>query len=181
MNSSDFAWAVRLIAREEFDRSEHAPPGTAAYAMEGAPYVMTKWPLMSPLGAPCSPPPWGRLTAIDMTSGTIRWQIPFGRMPLFAGLRSPASWGAPNLGGPILTAGGLVFIGASLDSRFRAYNVDTGDLLYEAPLPAPAVATPMTYEFGPEKRQYVVIAAGGHASLKTVLGDAIIAFALPRP
>lgn len=178
MNSSDFPWAVRLIPRNKFDRSIHAHSGTATYIMEGSPYVMTKWAVLSPLGMPCSPPPWGQLTAIDMHTGETRWQIPFGRVAVWAGLRSPSSWGGPNQGGPIITAGGLVFIGASLDSRFRAYELVSGELLWEAKLPAPATATPMTYEFGPDGRQYVVIAAGGHSSLGTRLSDAILAYAL---
>ncbi|MBT8078272.1 MAG: pyrroloquinoline quinone-dependent dehydrogenase [Gammaproteobacteria bacterium] len=179
MNSSNLVSAVTLVPRAEFDPEVHAPPGTSTYEMRGSPYVMTRRVLMSSLGAPCNPPPWGQLTAIDMTNGQTLWQIPFGRVEFGAGIKTLPSWGAPNQGGPIVTKGGLVFIGASLDSRFRAYDLMTGDELWSASTPAPATATPMTYTFGSENRQFVVIAAGGHGAFQTKLSDAIVAFALP--
>ena len=139
--------------------------------------------------ARCCFPPWGRpatrrlggqLTALDLNSGELRWQVPFGRMEFFGGwLRSPAAWGAPNQGGPIITGGGLVFIGASLDSRLRAYDLLSGQELWSAKTPAPATATPMTYQFGPNGRQYFVVAAGGNGAFGTRLSDAILAYALP--
>jgi quinoprotein glucose dehydrogenase len=180
VNSSDLAMSVTLVPRGTFDKKVDAPPGTASYPMTGSPYVMTRRPLLSPVGAPCNPPPWGRLTAIDMTTGKTRWQVPFGRAELGGGITSLPSWGAFNQGGPIITGGGLIFIGASLDARFRAFDLATGAELWSAALPAPATATPMTYSAGADGRQYVVVAAGGHASLKTKLSDAIIAYALPR-
>jgi len=146
--------------------------------MHGSPYVMVRENLMSSFGIPCNPPPWGNLTAIDVNSGKIRWQIPFGRKPV-GPFNSPAAWGAPNQGGPIVTGGGLIFIGATLDGIFHAYDLQSGEEVWRAELPAPGIATPMTYEYGPGRRQYVVIAAGGHARLGKNLSDAIVAFALP--
>lgn len=178
MNSLDIPMAVKLIPRAQFDRKRDAPKGTSVYKMEGSPYIATRRVLLSPLGAPCNPPPWGRLTAIDMSTGKTLWKVPFGRTPLSGGLPSPAMWGAPTQGGPIVTAGSLIFIGASLDSKVRAFDLATGRELWSADTGVPATATPMTYAFGPDKRQYVVIAAGGHASLETKLGDAIIAYSL---
>jgi quinoprotein glucose dehydrogenase len=146
--------------------------------MQGSPYVMLREVLLSPLGAPCNPPPWGQLTAIDMKTGQTRWQVPFGRLKLSTGLLTPSSWGAPNQGGPIVTRGGLVFIGASLDSVFRAYDIQTGRQVWYAAVPAPATATPMTFRHT-DGRQYVVVSAGGHGGFGTQLSDALVAFALP--
>ena len=136
--------------------------------MRGTPYVMRRRLILGPTGLPCTPPPFGALVAVNLNTGTIAWNVPLGTMGGFPG--------SPNLGGPIVTAGGVVFIGATLDRRFRAFDVETGKELWTAALPAGARATPMTYEAG--GRQYVVIAAGGGGPFGA--GDAIIAFALPR-
>ena len=132
---------------------------------------------LSPLGIPCMPPPWGTLTAIDMDSGRIVWQVPLGQSKRW-GITVPAflNWGSPTVGGPIATRGGLVFIGATLDSAFRAYDVRTGKQLWKAPLPAPGMSVPATYEV--DGKQYVAIAAGGNAFAGTELSDALMVFAL---
>ena len=179
VNSSNLVSSVILKPRAEYDEKRDKRPGVSVYEMRGSPYVMLREVLLSPLGAPCNPPPWGQLTAIDMKTGQTRWQIPFGRIRFSSGLSSPASWGAPNQGGPIVTRGGLIFIGASLDSRFRAYDIQTGREVWSARVPAPATATPMTFRHT-DGRQYVVVAAGGHGGFGTPLGDALIAYALPR-
>lgn len=181
VNSSNLVSSVTLKPRPQFDAQDPALAGASVYEMRGAPYVMLRQVLLSSLGVPCNPPPWGQLTALDLNSGELRWQVPFGRMELAGGwLRSPAAWGAPNQGGPIITGGGLVFIGASLDSRLRAYDLLSGKELWSAKTPAPATATPMTYQFGPQGRQYVVVAAGGNGAFETKLSDAILAYALPE-
>jgi quinoprotein glucose dehydrogenase len=127
--------------------------------------------VLSPLGVPCNPPPWGTLAAVDLAAGTIKWQVPLGSLAfgLFRGL--------PGVGGPIVTAGGLVFIGAAGD-MLRAFDLDSGDELWHGQLPAGGQATPMTYVA--HGRQFVVIAAGGDARATTPLGDAVVAFALAR-
>jgi quinoprotein glucose dehydrogenase len=125
----------------------------------------------SPLGVPCVKPPWGTLTAVDMEHGTIKWQIPLGDTPFIH-----MNVGMPALGGPIVTASGLVFIAASLDDRLRAFETQTGKLLWEVKLPAGGQATPMTYGFA--GRQYVVIAAGGYKEDST-RGDYLVAYTLP--
>jgi quinoprotein glucose dehydrogenase len=99
----------------------------------------------------------------------------------FGLFKTPKSWGSPNVGGPVVTAGGLVFIAATMDSRIRALDVETGEELWHDDLPAPGMAVPMTYEAGPDKRQFIVIAAGGNSLIGTELGDAVIAYALPKP
>jgi quinoprotein glucose dehydrogenase len=129
----------------------------------------------SPLGLPCTPPPWGTLSAIDMDSGKLVWQMPLGRIQK-VGIKSPASWGSPNVGGPMVTAGGLIFVGATMDNEFRALDVANGSELWRARLPAPGMAVPMTYQVG--GRQFVVIAAGGNARVGGVQSDALVAFAL---
>ena len=134
--------------------------------------------LFSPIGVPCNPPPWGMLTAVDLNSGKIVWNAVIGSVPESVPIPLPVQWGTPNFGGPIVTAGGLVFIAATADRTIRAFDTATGALLWQAPLPASATATPMTYEVG--GRQYVVIDAGGNSRVHTKLSDAIVAFALPR-
>ena len=142
----------------------------------GTPYRLTGEVFMSPLGIPCLPPPWGELTALDLVTGRTLWRVPLGyvRRGYF---RSPSRWGSPGFGGPMVTASGVVFVGATFDSRFRAFHIDDGRILWEAKVPAPAIAVPMTYEAG--GRQFVVIAAGGTAYGDDQIADALVAFALP--
>jgi quinoprotein glucose dehydrogenase len=178
VNATNLAFASRLQPRAQFAAPTRHERYTEFGELIDTPFVWRSELIRSPLGIPCTPPPWGTLTAIDLAAGTLRWQIPFGRMA-FGPLRTPRAWGAPNLGGPIVTAGGVVFIGASLDSRLRAYAVESGEELWSAELPAPAIATPMTYSSGHPPRQYVVVAAGGHVALGGPMSDAVVAYALP--
>ena len=144
--------------------------------MEDAPYAMTRNVVMSPLGLPCSPPPWGVLAGIDLDSGRIVWRRTLGTTEDLAPGGPALQLGTPALGGPIVTGGGLVFIGAAMDDYLRAFDVSTGEELWKGRLPAGGQATPMSYIW--EGRQYVVIAAGGHARAGTKLGHHIVAFAL---
>ena len=127
---------------------------------------------------PCQKPPWGHLTAIDLDRGEFRWRTVLGVIDALTE-KGIAPTGTSNLGGSIVTAGGLVFIGATNDQRFRAFDKTTGDLLWETLLPASAHATPMTFR-GPSGRQFVVIAAGGGNKYNKVYSDALVAFALPE-
>jgi quinoprotein glucose dehydrogenase len=126
---------------------------------------------------PCQKPPWGRLVAVNVNTGDIVWQSPLGvsdNLP-----EALQRTGRPNIGGPIVTAGGLVFVAATDDSRFRAFDARTGAELWTVKLPAAAHATPMTYR-GKDGRQYVVIVATGGSFLNTpIASDAVTAFALP--
>jgi quinoprotein glucose dehydrogenase len=115
-----------------------------------------------------------------MKEGKIRWQVPLGSMEEFGGTHKGVPPGSVTLGGPIATAGGLVFIAGTVDPFIRAFDAETGKELWKAQLPASGNATPMTFSLGPNGKQYVVIAAGGHPKItEEPLGDAIVAFALP--
>jgi quinoprotein glucose dehydrogenase len=120
-------------------------------------------------------PPWGTLNAIDLNAGELLWQAPLGDVPGIEIEGLPRT-GTENYGGPVVTAGGLVFIGASRDEMFHAYDRDSGKLLWESKLPAGGYATPATYSVN--GKQYVVIAAGG-GKMGTPSGDTYVAFALP--
>lgn len=166
------AAAVRLIPQENFEKVRAASPGWETTRQRGARFAMQRQILVSPSGTPCTPPPWATLSAIDTVTGQLRWQVPLGA------LNGNDRLGAPHLGGPIVTAGGLVFIGATMDASMRAFSVLNGAELWRAKLPTGARATPMTFQTAAGK-QYVVIAAGGHDNPFSPVGDSIVAFRLP--
>jgi quinoprotein glucose dehydrogenase len=176
---------VQLIPVDQLDTAEahrNASRLDDQYTrMHGTPYVMRRRLLRSATGLnlPCSPPPWGALVGIDLRTGARAWQVPLGDpttlRPDLGGLGK--DFGTPNLGGPIVTAAGIAFIGAAFDHFIRAFDTQTGKELWRGPLPAGARATPMTYESG--GRQFVAIAVGG--SDEWGEGDYVVAFALPRP
>jgi len=179
VNTQDLPWVVRLYPRDA--APEQAPESHGELApMRGTPYVMTREILLSPLGGPCVPPPWGRLVAVDLSRGDVSWQVALGTLRDISPvpLPLPLTVGVPNVGGPLLTAGGLVFIGAAFDHYFRAFDADTGAELWRARLPTGAQATPMTYRVREGGRQYVVIAAMGYGRAGMKPGDSLIAFAL---
>lgn len=146
----------------------------------GTGYAASFFGFMSPLNVPCLQPPWGKLYAVDLNATRIRWERTVGttRDIGVLGVHShlPLRIGTPQVGGTMLTAGGLVFMSATLDQALRAYTVADGAELWSARLPAGGQATPMSYSVG--HRQYVVIAAGGHAVLGTRAGDSLLAYTL---
>ncbi len=139
------------------------------------PYGLSISKLMDARGRPANEPPWGTLNAIDLNTGAALWQVPLGNDESTDDPEHPVT-GVENYGGPVVTAGGLVFIAATSDEKIRAFHARTGEQLWEADLPAAGYATPATYEV--DGRQYLVIAAGG-GKLGTPSGDQYIAFALP--
>lgn len=173
---------VTLITSQELEREVRsgAYPRSNFGHEAGTPYAVRREPLLSPWGLPCTAPPWGALVSLDLRRGRIAWKVPLGSTegstPWFVPTRD---LGMPNMGGPVATAGDLVFIGAAMDSYLRAFDIETGRELWRHKLPAGGQATPMTYRAGPAQRQYLVISAGGHGPLGTPRGDYVIAFALP--
>jgi quinoprotein glucose dehydrogenase len=162
--------------------SHHLAPhkGSDGYSpLIGTPYRQVYDDMMSIFDAPCNAPPWGRLTAIDITSGKKVWEVPLGTS------RDEAPWplwfplGVPNQGGAITTASGLTFIAATTDRYFRAFETQTGKELWRVSLPAAGQSMPMTYRLDSNSKQYVVVSAGGHSALQNKQGDFVIAYALP--
>src|SRR5882724_9056278 len=180
VNVNNLAAKVRLIPRTEFEDYKGRTEKGEYSAQAGTPYGMFRSFLQAPSGLPCCPPPWGLLTAVDMAEGKIRWQVPLGSMQVLAKSQAPIPPGAISLGGPIVTAGGLVFIAGTLDPFIRAFDVETGKEFWKAQLPASGAATPMTYLTHRGGKQFLVIAAGGHAKVtEESQSDALVAFALP--
>lgn len=181
-NLSHIPFVITLVPREQLQREwADIPPRVRRQYLpqRGTPYAVRVQFLTSPGGAFCNPPPWGTLAAVDLTSGDVRWEVPLGTTPELSEVAEARHWGSPNVGGALTTAGGLVFIAAARDTALRAFDVETGTVLWEAELPASAQATPMTYRSASGK-QFVVIAAGGHAMAETKRGDHVVAFALDR-
>jgi quinoprotein glucose dehydrogenase len=175
VNVNNLPARVRLIPRDKV--KDDTEDGSFA-RQAGTPYGMLRRFLQSPSDLPCNPPPWGTLVAIDLEQGTIRWQVPLGSMQNFGGTHGALPDGSISLGGPIVTASGLVFIAGTTDPHIRAFDIKTGKELWKAELPASGNATPMTYAIG--GKQYLVIAAGGHRAIREeAQGDAVVAFALP--
>jgi quinoprotein glucose dehydrogenase len=172
---------VTLIPPAEFDREVHSGdyPHSQFGRQAGTPYGMRREPLLSPWGLPCTAPPWGALVSVDLRHNRIAWQSPLGSTEGFTPWFLPVhEFGMPNMGGPIATAGGLVFVAAAMDGYLRAFDIETGVELWKYKLPAGGQATPMTYRAGASQRQYLVISAGGHGPLGTSRGDYVMAFAL---
>lgn len=181
VNVNNLPAKVRLIPRTEFEHPLHRGTENGSYAAQtGAPYGLFRNFLQAPSALPCSPPPWGSLVAVDLAEGTIRWQVPLGSMQDFGGSHPGIPPGAISLGGPIVTAAGLVFIAGTVDSFIRAFDISSGREVWKAALPASGGATPMTYMTKSGHRQFLVIAAGGHSHVtEESQSDTLVAFALP--
>lgn len=147
--------------------------------MRGTPFAVDLQPLLSPLGIPCQAPPWGYMAAVDLRTLKKVWIHRNGTVRDSAPLPIPLPLGVPSLGGPLTTAGGVAFLSSTLDYYLRAYDVQSGRVLWRDRLPAGGQATPMSYVSDKTGRQYVVVMAGGHGSLGTKMGDSLVAYALP--
>ncbi|WP_297512571.1 membrane-bound PQQ-dependent dehydrogenase, glucose/quinate/shikimate family [uncultured Caulobacter sp.] len=195
-NYNDMPNYNRLVPRAEADKKGWAPRGSerggslkkgaegAGDPQWGAPYaidVNAGW-RMPGTGLLCKQPPYGGLRAIDLRTGKTLWDRPLGSArtngPFGIPSHLPLEIGTPNNGGAVVTAGGVIFIAATTDNLIRAIDLKTGKTLWSDVLPAGGQATPMTYEVG--GRQYLVIMAGGHHFMETPIGDALVAYALPR-
>ena len=168
-NTKHVGMVVKLVPRAECE-------GIQGFPQEGSPYCVSMKPFLSPFGAPCTPPPWSTLSAIDLSTGDIVWTVPLGT------LKHQAPWplsymaGGVEMGGPMVTASGLVFIAASGDRHIRAFDVNDGSELWSDEMPTTGNAVPMSYQIG--GKQYVVIAAGGHFTSTSPAGDHLIAYRL---
>jgi quinoprotein glucose dehydrogenase len=178
-NVNRIAAVVRLIPRQEFTRVAGERFKVELAPQSGTPYGMAREIFRLPSGLPATPPPWGTLAAINLQTGKLQWEVPLGSVISPTLMPQAAEWGSPSLGGATTTASGLVFVAGTLDNHLRAFDVETGQELWKAELPAGGNATPMTFQLGPDGKQYVVICAGGHGKLGTKPGDYVIAFALP--
>jgi len=180
VNTNNLASKMGVIPRDKYWQELIQNAEDADYTEQaGAPYGLFRAFLFAKAHhLPCTPPPWGTLTAVDMAAGTMRWQVPLGSL---APGNPAVPMGTPSLGGPIVTAGGLVFIaGTMIDPSFCAFDVETGKELWKFQLPTSGGATPMTYQVRKGGKQFVVIAAGGHQGVaEEPRGDSIVAFTLP--
>lgn len=186
VNSSDMPYLLRLIPRGAPGAVQHLSKvhaGAGVYLPDRSPFAFEVGPFLSPLGVPCLQPPWGRLHALDLTHGRELWRRAVGDArqsgPMGIASRLPFLIGTPQFGGVLVTAGGVVFSSATMDSRIRAYDAATGNLLWSDGLPAGAQATPMSY-VSRSGRQMVVVVAGGHGLLGTPPGDYVKAYTLAR-
>jgi len=168
------AW-MKLIPRDQYAAEHNKDQDNRIFGefgeQKGAPYGLYRTFLFSPARLPCNKPPWGTTEAVDLFTGKTVWDVPLGTM--VPGQQT----GSLNLGGPMITAGGLVFTSAAIDQYLRAFDIETGQELWKYQLPAGGQAIPMSYSL--HGKQYIVIAAGGHGKLQTKQGDYVLTFALP--
>ena len=170
---------VTELSAEELNSPMAGKPFGPPGRIEGTEYAVQFGPLLSNFMSPCVAPPWGELLSFNVVSGAVNWRRTLGLLDGLMPFPLPLEWGTPMSGGPIVTDGGLIFIGATADERFRALDVDTGDELWVARTPTSSMAIPMTYEV--DGRQYVVIASGGHMWLYGMkVRDYLLAYALPE-
>ncbi|WP_334354099.1 pyrroloquinoline quinone-dependent dehydrogenase [Enterobacter hormaechei] len=178
VNTSHIVQYVKLYSREDYDNADKDSGNESGFApQEGAPYGMRLLVASNWLGMPCWQPPFGEIVALDMHTGDVKWRRPVGASQQY-GFFMPESWGSPTIGGPAVTAGGVIFIGASMDAKVRAYSVESGEELWSDQAEAPAVANPLVYEY--KGRQYVAFVAGGNTILKDQVGDQVVVYALPE-
>ncbi|OJY93319.1 MAG: pyrroloquinoline quinone-dependent dehydrogenase [Sphingobacteriales bacterium 40-81] len=181
-NINRLAAVIRLIPREqlrELEKTDSTLLRAETGRQRGTPYVMKRDYLFKATNTGMvmqTRPPWGTILAIDLRTGEKKWEVPLGYMMDPSKYPGAENWGSLNFGGAVTTAGNLTFVAATFDNHLRAFNTQTGRLLWQAELPASAQATPMTYEW--KGKQYIVIAAGGHGKLGTKQGDSVVAFAL---
>ena len=179
------AFVSQLVPRRDdtslIVQGDERPQGSLPSLNEnfGAPFAVKLSVFTSPLGIPCQQPPWGYVAGADLTTGKVLWQHKNGTVRDQSPIPVPFKMGVPNLGGPIMTAGGVAFLSGTLDYYVRAYDVSNGKQLWQSRLPAGGQATPMTYA-GQDGRQYLLVVAGGHGSLGTKAGDHVLAYALPK-
>ncbi|WP_240043164.1 outer membrane protein assembly factor BamB family protein [Pseudomonas fragi] len=178
VNTSHIVQMIKLWDRASYDKQpKDSGNENGFYPQIGAPYGMSLLNAQNWAGMPCWAPPFGEIVAINMNTGDVKWRRPMGAVQQW-GWYMPESMGSPTIGGPAVTAGGVVFIGASMDAKVRAYSLDDGKELWSDIVMAPAVANPAIYEY--KGRQYVAFVAGGNSILKDQVGDQVVVYALPK-
>lgn len=178
VNVSHITQYIKLWPRKDYERVAGGSGNEQGfYPQEGAPFGMSLRNAFNWLGMPCWAPPFGELVALDMKSGDVKWRRPVGVSQKY-GFYMPESWGSPTIGGPAVTAGGIIFIGGSMDAKVRAYSLATGEQLWSNIVQAPVVANPAVYEY--KGREYVAFVAGGNSIIKDQVGDQLAVYALPR-
>ena len=175
------AFTSRLVPRAEVPPKGQGEKGSeqGLNRNDGAPYAVYMGPFLGPLQIPCQAPPWGYVAGADLRTGKVTYKHRNGTVYDMTPLPLPFKVGVPGIGGPMVTKGGIAFLGAAVDNYLRAYDLTDGKQLWEARLPAGGQSTPMTYAVE-DGRQFVVMVAGGHGSVGTKPGDYVIAYALPR-
>lgn len=178
VNTSHIVQTIKLYARQDYERADTGSGNESGFSpQKGAPYGLRLLVAMNWLGMPCWEPPFGELVALDMHTGDVKWRRPLGASQQY-GFFMPEKWGSPTIGGPAVTAGGVIFIGASMDAKLRAFSLKTGEQLWSDQAQAPAVANPAVYEY--RGREYVAFIAGGNTILKNQVGDQVVVYALPQ-
>lgn len=171
------AFTSTLIPKEDVGDAETNTGEHGVNANEGADYAVELGPFLSPLGVPCQQPPWGTIAAADLSTGKIAYQHKNGTVQDLSPIPVKFKLGVPGIGGPIITKGGLAFLSAATENNFRAYDLKTGNVLWNVRIPAGGQATPMTY-LNSKGEQMVVLVAGGHGSVGTKIGDYVLAYKL---
>lgn len=178
INQTHLAWVIQLIKREDmknYNPDEYGLPNSL-FPMTGAPYGAIRFPLISPLGSPCSQTPWGSITAVDLVSGKVLWTKALGSTRDLAPFPLWLDTGTPNFGGVLSTATGISFATGTLDYSVRGFDTETGELLWSKRVGGSVGAPPMTYRLQAEDLQYVVFAVKG--STKDNTADRLVAFSL---
>ncbi len=181
VNSSEVAQIYKLHTRADYDKinaglSIGQKNSDGYFAMLGAPYGFELHTFLNPLGMPCWDGPYGTLSSYDLNTGKLNWREPFGVVQKW-GFYMPDSWGSVTIGSPVITKSGVIFIGASMDSRVRAIDLKSGKVLWQSLVEAPAVAEPAVYTY--KGKEYVLFAVGGNSILEPKVADQLIAYALP--
>jgi quinoprotein glucose dehydrogenase len=176
VNSSSVVQIYKLLTRQDYDDKTKNGVPSGYYPMTGAPYGFHLDNFVNWLGMPCWNPPYGTLSSYDLKTGKLLWKEPFGEVQKW-GFYMPLSWGSVTIGSPVITKSGLIFIGASMDSRVRAIDLKTGKVLWKALVDAPAVSMPAIYKY--KNKEYVAFAVGGNSILEPKVSDQMIAYALP--
>ncbi|KQS96429.1 MULTISPECIES: glucose/quinate/shikimate family membrane-bound PQQ-dependent dehydrogenase [unclassified Rhizobium] len=175
------AFTSRLVPRDQIPPKEQDQKGSeqGLNRNDGAPYGVFMGPFLGPLGIPCQAPPWGYVAGVDLKTGKTAYKHRNGTVTDMTPLPLPFKVGVPGIGGPMITKGGLAFLGAAVDNYLRAYDLTTGKVLWTGRLPAGGQSTPMSYATD-DGTQFVLIVAGGHGSVGTKPGDYVIAYRLAK-